>query len=294
MAEIREIPKLGAREPDAYKNSFGRVLLIGGSTGLSGAICLSGLAAMRSGAGLVEIATARSVWQIVAGFHPAYMTIPLSDEGGKIGYDAIFELEDRVARCDVVAFGPGIGVSSNVVDVLRWLISNEDIDLVLDADGLNCLSKIRDWHELNKANLVMTPHIGEFRRLWSSVFRESMPESKKEAALKFSAKTNTTLILKSAETVVASGGDCYINKKPNPAMATAGSGDVLTGIVAALWAQWKLSERETSPLPASIAAVFIHSRAGEISREDFGEISLIATDIIDSLPKAFLTSGWAH
>lgn len=291
MVEIKDVPKLAPRDKDAYKNSFGRVLLIGASVGLSGAICLSGVAALRSGAGLVEVATAKSVWPIVAGYHPGYMASPLSDVGGKISYAAIFELEDKVSRCDVVGFGPGIGVSRDVVDVLRWLISNDDTDVVIDADGLNCLSKIRDWHEINNANLILTPHPGEFRRLWSSVFRVEMPESRIEAALEFSSKTKTTLILKGSETVVTSNGYYYINKTGNPGMATAGSGDVLTGVVAALWAQWKLSKKEASALSPSIAAVFMHAKAGDIAAEKFGEVSLIATDIIDSLPDAFSLYG---
>ena len=291
MPEIKDVPKLKPRNKDAYKNSFGRVLLIGSSVGMSGAICLSGAASLRSGAGLAEIATAKSVWPIVAGYHPAYMVSPLSEEAGKIGYDAIFELENKISSCDVVAFGPGIGVSKGVIDVLSWLISNDNIDVVIDADGLNCLSKIRNWYKTNKANLVLTPHPGEFRRLWRSVFRVSMPESRKEAALEFSSKTNTTLILKGSETIVASGRDYYINKNGNPGMATAGSGDVLTGMVAALWAQWKLSNKEVSALSASILAVFAHSRAGDIAEEKFGEVSLIATDIIDSIPDVFTQSS---
>jgi ADP-dependent NAD(P)H-hydrate dehydratase len=283
MQIIKNIPKLKPRKPDAHKGDFGKVCIIGGCIGMSGAPALAGRAALRSGAGLVRVAVPESVLPIVASIEPSYTTIPLAeDSGGKISAKAVNTILDAANENDCLAFGPGIGVSGAIRSILETLIEQENLRLLIDADGLNNLSAIRDWPDKLKANLVLTPHPREMKRLWAGLFREQLPTDRQDIAGKLAKQTKTIVVLKGAGTVVADGQKVYINKTGNPGMATAGAGDVLTGVITALMGQG------LSNFDAAILGVYIHGLAGDIAAEKLGQVSLIATDIIDSLPNAFL------
>lgn len=297
MARILHLPLGPKRSRDSFKNNFGRVLVVGGSVGMSGAAVMSGVAALRSGAGLVEIATPESVWPIVAAANPCCMTTPFPEKNGIISKDAIPVLRERVGLADVVVLGPGLGVSNDAREVVRWLISQQGLRLLIDADGLNNLSKISGWEKNAKAQIVLTPHPGEMRRLWNGSVRESMPAEREEAAMQYSKMTGGVVVLKGSGTVVASGDDYYINDTGNPGMATAGSGDVLSGMIAALWAQFALGEEsdvqgqgENSlssagickpAFEAGVLGVHLHGMAGDLAAKEHGEHSMIATDLID-------------
>jgi NAD(P)H-hydrate epimerase len=284
MEKVKDIPKLAKRPVDGHKGTFGKVLIVGGSVGFSGAPVLVGRAALRSGAGLVRVAVPRSVQPVVAGLEPCYTTIGLSDERGQLSSKAITELAKQLPDNDVVAFGPGIGTGPGVKAVLLSLLGVEGLKLIIDADGLNVLSQCGGaggWLEKKKANVVLTPHPGEMARLWKSVFREPMPEDRQECASKFAKKTNTIVVLKGAGTVVTDGEQIYVNKSGNPGMATAGSGDVLTGIITALVGQG------LSLLDAAVLGVFVHGFAGDVASAIHGQIGMITTDIIDNLHAAF-------
>jgi len=278
-----DIPKLKPRAVDAHKGDFGKVCIIAGSVGMSGAAALAGRSALRAGAGLVRVATPKSVLPIVAAIEPSFTTIPLAeDKGGRISAKAINTILNAVAENDALAFGPGIGVSNELHSILESLLGQEGLRLLIDADGLNNLAKIKDWPTRLKANLILTPHPGEIKRLWSSVFREDLPSERQEQAGRLAQQTKTIVVLKGAGTVVTDGQKAYINKTGNPGMATAGSGDVLTGVLTALMGQG-LSDFE-----AAVLGVYIHGLAGDIAAEKIGQISLMATDIADFLPEAFL------
>jgi ADP-dependent NAD(P)H-hydrate dehydratase len=283
MKIIKTISKLKPRKPDAHKGNFGEVCIIGGCIGMSGAPALAGRAALRAGAGLVRVAVPESVLPIVASIEPSYTTIPLpEDSSGKISAKAINTILDAVSDNDFLAFGPGIGVSGALRSILEIIIGQEHLRLLIDADGLNNLSAIKDWPDKVKADLILTPHPGEMKRLWSGLFREQLPAARQDQAGKLAKRTKTIVVLKGAGTVVTDGQKVYINKTGNPGMATAGSGDVLTGVITALIGQG------LSNFGAAILGVYIHGLAGDIAAEKLGQVSLIATDIIDSLPNAFL------
>ncbi len=282
MEIIETIPKLQTRKPDAHKGNFGKICIIGGSIGFSGAAALAGRSALRAGAGLVRVAVPKSILSIVASIEPSYTTIALAEDNqGRISKKAINQILTAVEENDCLAFGPGVGVSGDLQQILYTLIAQQEKPIVIDADGLNNLAKITDWPEKRKANLIITPHPGEMKRLWSGLFREPQPTDRQTQAVQLAQHTGTIVVLKGAGTIVTDGEKVYINKTGNPGMATAGSGDVLTGCIAAL------SGQGLSNLDAAILGVYIHGLAGDIAAENKGRISLIATDIIDALPQAF-------
>jgi len=283
MEIIKKIPKLKPRAKDAHKGDFGKVCIIAGSLGMSGAAALAGRSALRAGAGLVRVATPKSVLPIVASVEPSFTTIPLAeDAAGRISAKAINTILDAVAENDCLAFGPGVGQSGDIHKVIETLIQQENLKLVIDADGLNNLSKIKNWPDKLKANVILTPHPGEIARLWSGLFREKLPGKRIDQAVQLAQRTKTVVVLKGAGTVVSDGNKVYVNKTGNPGMATAGAGDVLTGIITALIGQ------HLSNFDAAVLGVYVHGLAGDIAVKKTGEISLIATDIIESLGDAFM------
>jgi len=285
MKIVKTIPKLKPRAANAHKGDFGKVLIVAGSMGMSGAAALAGRAALRAGAGLVRVATPKSVLPIVASIEPSFTTIALpEDNSGRISAKAINIILDAVSENDAVAFGPGVGVSGALQSVLETLLQQENLRLVIDADGLNNLSALKSWVNKLKAKLILTPHPGEMKRLWSKLLREQLPQNRWEQAVQLAQRTETTVALKGAGTVVTDGRKVYVNKTGNPGMATAGSGDVLTGVTLALMGQG------LSNFDATVLGVYIHGLAGDIAAEKIGQVSLIATDIIQALGDAFMRS----
>lgn len=285
MHRITEIPKLAKRSVDGHKGTFGKLLIVGGSVGFSGAPAMAGWAALRSGAGLVRVAVPESVQPVVASLYPCYTTIGLDERDGRFSSKAVTEVTKYLSENDVIAFGPGVGVGAGVKDVLLSLLGLKGLKLVIDADGLNVLSQCGGpggWMEDKKADLVLTPHPGEMKRLWGSVFREPMPQDRSECAGRLAEKTGCIVVLKGAGTVVTDGESVFVNDTGNPGMATAGSGDVLTGVIAALVGQG------LSIFDAAVLGVHVHGLAGDIAAKRCGQVSLIATDIIDHLCEAFL------
>jgi len=283
MQVINTIPKLEPRAVDAHKGDFGKVCIIAGSIGMSGAAALAGRAALRAGAGLVRVATPKSVLPIVASIEPSFTTIALPEDSvGRISAKAINTILDAVSENDAIAFGPGIGISGGLRLVLDTLLEEKGLRLIIDADGLNNLTALKGWPAKLKAELILTPHPGEMKRLWAGVFREPPPAQREQQAVQLAQHTKTVVALKGAGTVVTDGQRVYTNKTGNPGMATAGSGDVLTGAITALMGQG------LSNLDATVLGVYIHGLAGDIAAKKIGQVSLIATDIIESLPEAFL------
>lgn len=285
MQTITQIPKLQPRKADAHKGDFGKVLIVAGSVGMTGAAAIAGRAALRAGAGLVRVAVPQSVLPIVAAVEPCFTTAALADDAkGCISNRAIGTVLAQAAQNDVVAFGPGVGIARGVKSVLEALLARDGLRLVIDADGLNNLAKIKDWPAANRTNLILTPHPGEMKRLWQGLFRETMPGGRIEITGQFAEKTRTIVCLKGAGTVVADGQKAYVNTTGNPGMATAGSGDVLTGVIAALCGQG------LDNFNAAVLGVYIHGLAGDIAAQKLGQISIMATDILEALPDAFMKS----
>ena len=285
MQIVEQIPKLKPRKVDAHKGDFGKVCIVAGSFGMSGAAALAGRSALRAGAGLVRVAVPKSVLPIVASIEPSFTTIALAEDStGRISAKAISIILDVVADNDVLAFGPGVGISQGLHSILETLLKQESLRLVIDADGLNNLSRIKEWPTKLRANLILTPHPGEIKRLWSSVFREQLPSERQQQAGQLAQQTKTIVVLKGAGTVVTDGQKVYINKTGNPGMATAGSGDVLTGVITALMGQGLTN------FDAAVLGVYIHGLAGDIAAERYGQVSLMATDIAEALCDAFMRS----
>ena len=282
MEIVREVPRLPPRPVEGHKGTFGRVLVVAGSIGMTGAAALVGRAALRAGAGLVRVATAKSALPIVAAIEPSYTTQPLAeDTAGRISAKAINAILDAARENDVVATGPGLGQSPGLRSIVEALIQKEGLRLIIDGDGLNNLSKLGNWPQKRKAHVTLTPHPGEMKRLWSGLFREDMPQDRQEAATRLAARAGVVVALKGVGTVVTDAHRVYVNTTGNPGMATAGSGDVLTGVTAALMGQG------LDNFDAAVLGVYTHGLAGDIAAEELGQISVIATDIIDTLPRAF-------
>jgi ADP-dependent NAD(P)H-hydrate dehydratase len=282
MEIVRSIPKLPPRPADSHKGTFGRVFVVAGSLGMTGAAALVGRAALRAGAGLVRVATAQSALPIVASIEPSYTTQPLpEDSAGRVSSKAINAILNAAGENDVLAIGPGLGQSTGLRSVVGALVEQEDLRLLIDGDGLNNLSKLAGWPKKRKADLILTPHPGEMKRLWSGLFRDDMPQDRQETATRVAQTTGAVVALKGAGTVVTDGTRLYVNTTGNPGMATAGSGDVLTGVTAALAGQ------RLSSFDAMVLGVYVHGLAGDIAAGRLGQVSLIATDIIAALPEAF-------
>jgi NAD(P)H-hydrate epimerase len=190
-------------------------------------------------------------------------------------------LMEQAKLNDVVAFGPGAGVGAGVRDVLLELVQIQGLRLLVDADGLNTLAGCKGWEAKVAASVILTPHPGEMARLWKSLFRKRIPENRLDQAGEVAQKTKTTVVLKGAGTIVTDGVRVYVNTTGNPGMATAGAGDVLSGVIAALAGQG------LNDFDAAVLGVYVHGVAGDMAARDKGQISLIATDIVDFLPKAF-------
>ncbi len=282
MQIVTEIPRLSERAQDSHKGDFGKVLIIAGSLGMAGAASLAGQSALRCGAGLVRIATPQGSLATVAALHPCYTTLALpEDTEGRISMASLRILSHAIEEHDAVALGPGLGQSRDLCRLVEHLLSFENLPLLIDADGLNNLSKIKHWPRLCRAKVILTPHPGEMVRLWRSLNREAPPRDRQEWALHFSQQTSVTVILKGAGTVVTDGDQVYVNSTGNPGMATAGSGDVLTGVILALMGQ------NLGHMAAGCLGVYIHGLAGDLAAHTLGQISLTATDLLDFLPNAW-------
>lgn len=282
---VHALPRLAARPADANKGDFGRVLIVAGSRGMSGAAVLCGSAALRGGAGLVRVAVPESVLALVAVGNPCFMTVPLAEDGqGRLSAAARDELLELARANTVVAVGPGLGRSSDLTDLVLSLIEQTQTPLVVDADGLNALRGQTTPLRGRTAPLVLTPHPGEFARLLGNDVATVQADRQRLAA-RFAAEHELVLVLKGQGTVVTDGRRVYVNPTGNPGMATGGTGDVLTGLIAALLGQG------LEAFAAAQLGVYLHGKAGDLARDELGEVSLIASDLLAYLPRAFRALG---
>src|SRR5579863_3981890 len=284
LITAREIaPLIGPRPLAANKGNFGHVLVIGGSVGNAGSVAMAGMAALRSGAGLSTVATAKSVLATVAGFHPEVMTEPLDEtDAGSISTRAGGAVDALIKGKTVLAVGPGISRNPETSEFVRSLVVKCKTTLVLDADGLNAFEGRASELDGKGRTLVITPHPGEMARLAASTVA-AVQRDRINVARIFAREHELIVVLKGHRTLIAQpDGTVWVNTTGNPGMATGGTGDILTGMVSGLIAQ----NREHI-VEAVIAAVHLHGLAGDVARESMGEHSLVATDLMKALPEAF-------
>ncbi len=262
------------RLPHSYKGTFGHAFLVAGSYQMTGAAILSARAALRSGVGLLTVHIPQTAYQIMQTAVPEAMVC--IDES-----EFTFCQPDRLEPYSAVGIGPGIGQKPSMVNAMLQILKNQNHPMVLDADALNILAQHPDFWQFIPPNTILTPHPGEFDRL-TQKYHTTFERFKSQQAL--SKKHRIIIVLKGRYTAVSlPDGRVFFNTTGNPGMATGGSGDVLTGIILSLLAQ------QMKPANAAIAGVYLHGLAGDFAAANVGEISLIASDIINHLPKAFNT-----
>ena len=278
-------PLIGPRPAASNKGSFGHVLVLGGSTGKAGAAAMAGMAALRAGAGLSTVATAKSVLATVASFHAELMTEPLEEtEAGSIALASLQpgRLDALVKAKTVLAVGPGISRHPETAEFVRSVVKKYKVPIVLDADGLNAFEGRAAELKTKAGTLVITPHPGEMARLAGSTI-PAVQHDRLNVARTFARDHALIVVLKGHRTLMAQpDGTVWVNTTGNPGMATGGTGDILTGMVAGLMAQ-----NPDRIAEAVIAAVHLHGLAGDVARESMGEHSMVATDLLKALPEAF-------
>jgi NAD(P)H-hydrate epimerase len=274
------LPRLAPRPPDAHKGTFGTALIVGGSRGMSGAVSLAGMSALRGGAGLVRLAVPNAALSMVATHEASYMTTALaSDRAGRIALDARPRIAELARTATVVACGPGLSRSLGLDVLVCWLYRTLPQPLVVDADALNALAAHPDALAEPGGPRILTPHPGEFARLAGEKLDVAARENR---AVALAAQWGVVLVLKGHHTMVTEGRRRWFNHTGNPGMATGGSGDVLTGLVTALACQG------LEPYDAARLAVHVHGLAGDLAAAELGEVGLIASDLLRFLPAALL------
>ena len=277
MRRITEPPRIARWKHDAHKGDRGRVLIVAGSQTMSGAARLAGWGALRGGAGLVTVATPSGVQPIVAGELSCALTLPLPAKRGTLTATGAVEARRVAEGVDAVAVGPGL--TTSVAPFLRRFLKGLDKPVVVDADALNVLAKERSLLEGLEGPAVLTPHPGEASRLLKREIPKDR-EGRLEAAAELAELFGAVVVLKGAGTIVTDGERCYLNRSGNPGMASGGTGDVLSGLLAARLAAG------VEPFPAAVQSVFVHGRAGDLAAAAVGENACIATDLVASLPAA--------
>lgn len=270
---------LPERKNDTHKGDFGRALIVGGSKGMTGSMFLSSRACMRTGVGLTYTLVPESLEDI--------MSIKLTEEiiktgKSKEGYftrEALEDILEASKNMDAIGIGPGMGNNNTNKYIIGKIIESIDLPIVIDADGINAIGKDLNLFNQKKNEIVITPHPGELARLLE-ITTEEVQKNRIYYSKYISKKYNIILVLKGHRTIVCYGDEIYINHSGNPGMATAGSGDVLTGIITSLIAQG------VKPFYASKLGVYIHGLAGDMAKEKKGEYGMIAGDILDEIPKS--------
>ena len=312
-----DLPRLPPRQDDAHKGDFGLALIVGGSRGMAGAAGLAGMAALRGGAGLVRLAVPEPCLDAIAGFEPSYMTVPLvADAAGRIGAGAFERIAELAEKATVIACGPGIGRSFDLDQLVSRLYQEIAKPMLFDADALSALATEPDVLAHPGGPRILTPHPGEFARLIGRKLEgekldgENLPSPdqpsvgarrgaggeggessvpalspRQQAAAELAARCGIVVVLKGHRTLVTDGQRRAINTTGNPGMATGGSGDVVTGLITALCCQ------HLEPFDAARLGVYLHGLAGDLAAEELGQVSLMASDLVRFLPKAFRQAG---
>jgi NAD(P)H-hydrate epimerase len=287
LLEARDIAGLfRPRDRSAHKGDFGHVLVVGGSRSKPGAVLMAGTAALRAGAGLVTVATTAGAVGVIVGRTPELMTEPVEEaEDGSMN-PAAFR-KDWFARKTVVAVGPGIGTNAGNQALVHRILSEVELPLVVDADGLTALAALEGEWKQRSPLLVLTPHPGEMARL-TGLSTEQVQKRRVDVAREFSVRRKAYVVLKGNRSLIATPeGKVIVNPTGTPAMASGGSGDILTGLIAGFLAEF----HEAEPEAAIGAAVYLHGLCGELAAERLGEQAVLATDLLEALPEAIRSLG---
>lgn len=265
---------LPVRDENAHKGDFGKILLLCGSRGFTGAAYLAAMGALRSGAGLVYLGVPESIYTIEAVKLNEPVVFPLPDTGGKLCAEAIPEIRERLPNLDAVLIGCGLGQSDGTFAVVKAVLESAECPVVVDADGINALAAHKDILRGRTYPTILTPHDGEFRRLGGTIGQDRL----------FSAKTlarelGCIVLLKGHETCITDGEAAYINHTGNPGMAVGGSGDLLAGVIVGLLGQG------IEPLTAAACGAWLHGAAGDICAEETGQYGMLPSDMLEVLPR---------
>lgn len=278
--EIRELDHgavlsiLPDRDPWGHKGSFGKILLLCGSRGFTGAAYLAAMGALRSGAGLTFLGVPESIYAIEAIKLNEPVVFPLPDDDGKLSILSVSEIEKRLPQMDAVLIGCGLGQSAGVLSVVRTVLEQAKCPVVVDADGINVLKAHKDILRGRAYPTILTPHDGEFLR-----FGGTIGEDRMASAVYFAKQWNCILLLKGHETCITDGTVCYRNKTGNPGMAVGGSGDVLAGMIVSLLGQG------IDPVQAAACGAWLHGAAGDLCAEELGQWGMLPTDMLNVLPR---------
>lgn len=262
------------RDPWAHKGDFGKLLLLCGSRGYTGAAALAAMGALRSGAGLVYLGVPECIYAIEAVKLLEPVIFPLPDQDGTLSEKAAKSILERLAAADAVLIGPGLGQSDGTLAAVETVLTNFEGPVVVDADGINVLSKHKDILRGRTAPTILTPHDGEFRRLGGA-----LSGNRTEAAAELAKDLGVIVLLKGHETIITDGESCCINRTGNPGMAVGGSGDVLSGIIVSLLGQG------IAPIHAAACAAWLHGKAGDICAEKIGQYGMLPSDMLEVLPR---------
>jgi len=262
------------RNPWGHKGNFGKLLLLCGSRGYTGAAFFAAMGALRSGAGLVFLGVPESIYGIEAVKLNEPVIFPLPDAGGRLSADAVPEILTRFPQMDAVLVGPGLGQSEGTLAVVRAVLEKAECPVVVDADGINVLSAHRDLLRGRKSPTILTPHDGEFARLGGVIGEDRM-----SAAAALAEELGCVVLLKGHETCITDGTDGYLNPTGNPGMAVGGSGDVLAGVITALLGAG------LPPLEAAACGAWLHGAAGDRCAAELGQYGMLPTDMLSALPR---------
>ena len=263
---------LPQRDPWAHKGDFGKILLLCGSQGYTGAAALAAMGALRCGAGVVYLGVPQCIYAIEAVKLSEPVVFPLPDQDGMLSAEAVAKVQDLLPKMDAVLIGSGLGQSNGTLAVLKAVL-RENIPVILDADGINLLSHHKFLLRGRTAPTILTPHDGEFRRL------AELGGDRSASAMALAKELGCIVVLKGHETRITDGEICYRNTTGNPGMAVGGSGDVLAGMLVALLGQGLV------PLEAAAVAAWLHGAAGDLCAAELGQYAMLPTDLLKALPR---------
>ena len=262
------------RDPWGHKGSFGKILLLCGSRGFTGAAYLSAMGALRSGAGLTFLGVPENIYAIEAVKLNEPVVFPLPDRDGMLSREAIPDILERLPKMDAVLIGCGLGISEDTEAVVKAVLQHVDCPVIVDADGITALKAHKDILRGRKAATILTPHDGEFVRIGGVIGEDRM-----ESAARFAKEWNCILLLKGHRTCITDGSAHYRNCTGNPGMAVGGSGDVLAGIIVSLLGQG------IEPLRAAACGAWLHGAAGDLCARQLGQYGMLPTDLLNVLPR---------